>query len=270
MYSAGLQAENLTMLYRPLFWTSYWCEDWLHSTGCYSPAGTGTLSVLIASASSKTAFSLAYLVRKRIRSGELKNATIVGLTSPRNVAFTQRLGLYDEVYEYGSFRHGKAFQGDSARQWLYVDVAGNDALNAQVREHFASPRVGRIVKNVALGVTNLQPTTHANDDMKWAHNEFDPAAPALAAPGVRWPAVEHFFMVEWLNLRKNQLSIPEITRRQREAWAGLMRDCPPWVELQPVHGAQAVREAYLRLVKEGLGPDKGLIWSLWGEKLAKL
>ncbi|EFI28166.1 hypothetical protein CC1G_14193 [Coprinopsis cinerea okayama7 len=266
MYAPGLEAENLTMLYRPLFWTSYWCEDWLHSTGCYQPSAQFNLSILISSASSKTAFCLAYLIRKRIKSGELKNVKIIGLTSKRNVTFTQKLGLYDEVYEYNTFRQGKAFQGEKERQWIYVDVAGNDKLNDQVREHFSSPSVGRIIKNVALGVTNLQPTTSANDDMKWAHNAFDPTAPALAAPHIRWPNVEHFFMPEWLNVRKHQLSIQEIFQRQIQAWSELMRDCTHWVELQPVYGANEVRDAYIRLAKEGLGPDKGLIWSLWEQE----
>jgi len=249
------------MLYRPLFWTSYWCEDWLHTVGSYKLERGVNLSILISSASAKTAFCLAYLVRKRVLSGELKNVTIVALTSKRNVKFTQRLGLYDDVYEYGTFDHGKAFQGDNQRRWIYVDVAGNDDLNDRVKAHFASASVGRIVKNVALGVTNLT----SGDDMKWSHNAFDPHAPVFAEPSNRWPTVEHFFMPEWLNVRKHQLSIQEIFKRQAEAWAALMKACPKWVEIQRVYGAQEVVSDYVRIAKEGLGPDKGLVWSLWDD-----
>jgi hypothetical protein len=251
------------MLYRPLFWTSYWCEDWLHSTGSYKADPGIILTILVASASSKTAFSLSYLVRKRIHSGELNNVTVVGLTSKRNVQFTQSLGLYDEIYEYDTFTEGKAFQGDNERRWIYVDVAGNDSLNARIQSHFASPTVSRIVKNVALGVTNLTPSTSANDDMKWTHNAFDPKAPVFADPANRWPTVEHFFMPEWLDVRKYQLPIQEIFRRQEEAWKQLMKDCPGWVRLERVNGAERVREDYVRVAQNGVGPDKGLIWSLW-------
>ncbi|KAF5314712.1 hypothetical protein D9611_007027 [Ephemerocybe angulata] len=262
-YTPGDEAEDLTMLYRPLFWTSYWCEDWLHSTGSYNVGKDRKLTVFIASASSKTAFCLAYLVQKRIRAGELQNVTVLGLTSKRNVEFTKRLGLYDDVYEYNTFEQGKAFQGEKDRRWLYIDVAGNDDLNDRIRAHFASPNVGQIVKNVALGLTNLTPSASANDDMKWSHNAFDANAPAFADPNTRWPKVEHFFMPEWLNVRKYQLSLAEIFSRQNDAWSKLMEDCLGWVQLERVYGPGKVRDDYARIAKDGLGPDKGLIWSLW-------
>lgn len=261
------EAEDLAMLYRPLFWTSYWCEDWMHSTGCYKPSETTPLAILISSASSKTAFCLAYLVQKRIHSGELKNVKVIGLTSKRNVGFTQKLGLYDEVYEYNTFRNGQAFKGpDVDRQWIYVDVAGNNDLNDKLRDHFASNNAGRIIKNVALGFTNLQPLASAVDDLKWDDTPFNPNAQALAQPGDRWPNVDKFFMPEWLNVRKHQLPISEIFQRQQTAWKNLLRDGANWVVLKPVYGAEKVRDAYVRLAKEGLGPEEGLIWSLWEEE----
>ncbi len=123
------------MLYRPLFWTSFWCEDWLHSTGYRG----GVSSVLISSASSKTAFCLAYNIRKRIARGEIETATkVIGLTSRKNVAFTKKLALYDEVLEYGSFASAPSLQAHSERKWLYVDVAGNEDVNKAINAHFAS------------------------------------------------------------------------------------------------------------------------------------
>ncbi|KAJ2927166.1 hypothetical protein H1R20_g9952, partial [Candolleomyces eurysporus] len=268
-YTPGDEPEDLTMLYRPLFWTSYWCEDWLHSTGSYNTSNGGKLSILISSASSKTAFSLAYLVQKRIRAGELPNVTVVGLTSKRNLGFTQRLGLYNGVYEYDSFIKAQAFQGDVSRRWLYIDVAGNADLNERVKTHFASPaRVGRIVKNVSLGATNLAPSASANEDMSWSHNAFNTSSAVVDDPTIRWPTVEHFFMPEWLNVRKHQLPISEIFRRQAVAWSDLMRDCRRWVQLERVYGAEKVRDDYIRIAKGGLGPDKGLIWSLWDAELS--
>ncbi len=139
-YSPDPKAEDLTMLYRPLFWTSFWCEDWLHSTGYRG----GVSSVLISSASSKTAFCLAYNIRKRIARGEIDTATkVIGLTSRKNVAFTKKLALYDEVLEYGSFASAPSLQAHSERKWLYVDVAGNEDVNKAINAHFASPYTGK-------------------------------------------------------------------------------------------------------------------------------
>src|SRR5882762_5192718 len=97
-YDPSPAIEDLTMLYRPLFWTSYWCEDWM-----FSSKYRGANQILISSASSKTAFCLAYLIKKRIAKGDLSNATLTGITSKRNLGFTKGLHLYDEVLEYDSF-----------------------------------------------------------------------------------------------------------------------------------------------------------------------
>ncbi|KAL5534942.1 hypothetical protein ACEPAF_3032 [Sanghuangporus sanghuang] len=32
-YNPSPEIEDLTMLYRPLFWTSFWCDDWLAASG---------------------------------------------------------------------------------------------------------------------------------------------------------------------------------------------------------------------------------------------
>lgn len=258
------------MLYRPLFWTSYWCEDWLFSSRYRSGAST----ILISSASAKTAFCLAYLVRGRRARGEIGGSTkIVGLTSKRNLAFTGGLGMYDEVLEYGSFTGGAAFGGPrQGKRWIYVDVAGNEDVNARVHAYFASPYAPELVACVSLGVTNLSPSA-GSAALGWSTNTFDtgssPSPSGSGSSSIFPPAIEHFFMPEWLNVRKHQLSITDIFQQQNQAWAALMRDCVGWVTLDRVYGAEAVRKAYEKVAGEGLGPEKGLVWSLWddGEKV---
>ena len=253
------------MLYRPLFWTSFWCEDWIHSSGYKG----GVTNILVSSASSKTAFCFAYLVGKRIRRGELsKNTRIIGLTSKRNVAFTKRLGLYDEVLEYDTFTSAKSLQGSQSSTWLYIDVAGSDDLNKRITAHFSSPYTGILSAFVVLGMTNLSPSSKDIDSMNWDENPFGTSTAvndtAQKGPSSSfWPKVEQFFMPEWLDVRRHQIPITEIFSRQNQAWKDLMVDCTKWVELERVYGPAGVKEAYGRLAKEGLGPDKGLIWSLW-------
>lgn len=249
------------MLYRPLFWTSFWCEDWLHSTNYRG----GVSTVLISSASSKTAFCLAYNIRKRVSRGEIdKKTKIVALTSRKNVAFTKKLGLYDEVVEYGSFTSAPSFQAHSERKWLYVDVAGNEDVNKAINAHFASPYTGKLVGSIALGFTTLSPSSSEMSSVNFDMNKFDATVSANEATTSTFPPkVEAFFMPEWLEVRRYQIPIAEIFSRQNVAWKELLRDCPGWVELEHTRGAQAVQVAYQRFSKEGLGPDKGMIWSLW-------
>lgn len=111
-YDAEL--EDLQVLYRPLFMTSFMLADHLQDNG-YFGAGTAVIS----SASSKTAYGAAYL---------LDGVHRVGLTSERNREFTEGLGCYDEVLSYDEV-------DDLAEvPTVYVDIAGDAALRRRVHE----------------------------------------------------------------------------------------------------------------------------------------
>ncbi|KAG5646345.1 hypothetical protein DXG03_003668 [Asterophora parasitica] len=267
-YSSDPAVEDLTMLYRPLFWTSYWCEDWLFSSNYRGGAST----ILISSASSKTAFCLAYLIKKRIARGELNSDTkIVGLTSKGNLEFTRGLGHYDEILEYSSFTSGSAFSHSGKdERWIYVDVASNASLNERILAHFASPYSATLAACTILGLTNLSPASDGVDSIDWGTNTFDASANSDAHPTSQfWPTFENFFMPEWLNVRKHQLSVNEIFERQNTAWKELLVDCVGWVKIDRVYGGAAVKKAYEEVAKRGLGPERGLIWNLWDAPVKK-
>ena len=80
--------EDLLVLYRPLFFTSFMLADQLEDNGWF-----GAEVLALSSASSKTAYGTAFLLRG-------KAPQLVGLTSPGNVAFTESLGCYDRVLPY--------------------------------------------------------------------------------------------------------------------------------------------------------------------------
>lgn len=253
MYNPSPAIEDLTMLYRPLFWTSFWCEDWLFSAT--SPPYRSAKNILISSASSKTAFCLAYLVKQRLQKERGLRVQVVGLTSKGNMTFTKGLGLYDVVYDYDSLA-SISLAGHENGSWLYADVAGNDALNARVFAHFDA----RLVAGIALGLTNLSPSAPDASSTKWVTNTFNGTSAPAPASAVR--ELEQFFMPEWLTLRRHQLALDVITSLQAAAWTGLMRDCAEWVKIGRVHGGYDVVEAYKRFGKAG-GPDIGWVWSLW-------
>jgi hypothetical protein len=106
--------EDLQVLYRPLFMTSFMLADFLSDNGFF-----GASTVVISSASSKTSYGTAFL---------LDGVHKVGLTSGGNVAFTESLGCYDRVTSYGDLQLPEG-------PTVYVDVAGDAGLRRRVHEH---------------------------------------------------------------------------------------------------------------------------------------
>jgi hypothetical protein len=113
--------EDLLVLYRPLFFTSFMLADELADRQF---GGASTL--VFSSASSKTAYGTAYLLCDQ-------DVRVVGLTSPGNIDFTRSLGCYDEVVPYGGIG-----ELDPAAATGYVDFAGSDRARAEVRERLGS------------------------------------------------------------------------------------------------------------------------------------
>src|SRR5882757_3289213 len=147
-YDPDPLAEDLTMLYRPLYWTSFWCEDWLFTSNYRG----GAKLIFISSASSKTAFCLAYCIQLRIRNKEIPADTrIIGLTSKRNTEFTKRLGLYHDVVSYDDIDERSFDPGVRA---IYADVAGSNGLNKKL----LAVRGPVFVAAIKLGMSNVTPT----------------------------------------------------------------------------------------------------------------
>ncbi|KAL0068332.1 hypothetical protein AAF712_004719 [Marasmius tenuissimus] len=255
--------EDLQMIYRPLFWTSYWCEDWLACSGYHG----GCDNILISSASSKTAFCFAYCVRKRAaQDGSTSNIRIIGLTSKKNVAFTKKLGLYHEVYDYDSFT--SAIQGGKGKRWIYVDVAGNDDFNRKVVERFTSGGSAELVTSISLGMSSMTPESstasgYTEEDAGGVMNANGSTFGKAASKSTFWPKLERFFTPEWVEIRRKQLPLQEIFDLQKREWHTLMKECVGWIEVERIYGPQAVKKSYERIASSGVGPDKGLVWSLW-------
>jgi hypothetical protein len=185
---------------------------------------------------------------------------VIGLTSRGNLDFTNGLGLYDQVLEYSTFAGEQIMWGTREERWIYVDVSGSEDINSKVHAHFGSPYTPILAAGVTLGMTTLSPS---DSSAKWSENTFEASSTADAS--LFWPKMENFFMPEWLDIRRQELSLREIVSRQATAWENLMRDGAGWVKMERVYGEESVREAYEKIAQGGLGPQKGLVWSLWGE-----
>ena len=83
--------EDEQALLSPLYITSFLIEDFLADNQLF-----GGRSVIIASASSKTALGVA----QRLSLNRPQSCEVIGLTSARNRAFCEQLGHYDRVIGY--------------------------------------------------------------------------------------------------------------------------------------------------------------------------
>lgn len=124
--------EDLQVLFRPLFFTSFLLADQLVDGGLL-----GADVAVLSSASSKTAYGAAFLLQEA-------GVRTVGLTSPGNVGFTTSLGCYDEVVPYDEVSSLPAVPT------AYVDCAGSTPLRQSLHDH-----LGRALNlDLVVGVTH--------------------------------------------------------------------------------------------------------------------
>jgi hypothetical protein len=133
----GADQEAYNALLRPLFTTSMLIADWLAHEDYF-----GAETVLVSSASSKTAYGTAYALGQQTSPGQ--RPEVVGLTSSAHVAATSRLGLYDRVLGYGEVQ-----ALDADRATVYVDLSGSAEIRAAVHAHCAGLR-----HDCAVGLTH--------------------------------------------------------------------------------------------------------------------
>lgn len=126
--------EALQVLFRPLFTTSFLIDDFISDNAFF-----GAEQVIFSSASAKTAYATAQLLKAR---GAVK---LVGLTSAGNVGFTKGLGFYDTVLAYDDVR-----DMDGSVRSVFVDIAGNSAVRAGVHTTFRD----NLAYSCAVGATH--------------------------------------------------------------------------------------------------------------------
>ncbi|WP_285681476.1 DUF2855 family protein [Actinoplanes sp. NBRC 103695] len=139
-------SEDLLILFRPLFFTSFMLADQVADNGFY-----GAESLIFSSASSKTAYAAAVELRGR-------GPRLVALTSAANVDFTRSLGCYDEVLPYEDVSRLDAAPA------VYLDLSGRPAIRDALRRHLG----GRLVRDIAVGLTGQTPNADAAGEVFFA------------------------------------------------------------------------------------------------------
>lgn len=216
------ETEALQMLLRPLFYTSFLIDDQLADDG-YAARGP----IVFASASSKTAIAAAFMLAQR------DGVELVGLTSPGNVEFVERLGIYGRVVTYD------AIESLERRPTTFVDVAGDGAVRHAVHSHYRA----QLLHSMVVGFT------------RWEQ----PQADAGELPGV---APQVFFAPNRIVKRGKEWGRGGLESRVADAWHPFCEWVGSWLELIEGEGFGAVRDAYLDVLEGRVDPARAHVLKL--------
>ncbi len=213
-------SEPYVSLIRPLFTTSFLIDDFLADNQFF-----GADSVVLTSASSKTAIGLAHCLAQR------GGVRIIGLTSAGNVAFVKRLGTYSDVIAYDATA-GLSAPGGA----VVVDMAGGEATLRAVHTALGA----QLKYSCRVGFTQWQ----------------DAAAVIKDLPGVR-PVF--FFAPDRVKVRMQDWGPAGFMSRVGAASAGFVAAVRSWMTLETHTGPDAITAAYRHVVAGDAPPDAGII-----------
>lgn len=219
-------SENLQALFRPLFTTSWLVDDFLADNAWFGAAGRPAM--LLSSASSKTAYGTAFQMKQR------DTIEVVGLTSPRNVAFCESLGCYDRVVPYDAL---DTIAADTPS--IYVDFAGSNTVRKAVHTRFT-----RLAYSCSIGATHL-----------------DAMGGGSGLPGPR-PVL--FFAPAQVQKRSGEWGAAVLGQQLVEAWQRFLAavSSQGWVKVEEHHGQAGVEAAYGEVLAGQGDPRVGhvLVW----------
>jgi Protein of unknown function (DUF2855) len=138
--AADGEGDDVALIMRPLFTASVLLDLKLDATGFDS--------VVLTSASSKAAYGLAHLLRRR-------PVETVGLTSAARRAWVVGLGFYDTVLTYDNLSELTA-SGPA----VLVDFAGDPIVVREVHERLADALMRSILVGLTHGTTNAGDAPH--------------------------------------------------------------------------------------------------------------
>jgi hypothetical protein len=221
--ATGEAGEHVQSLLRPLFITSFLIDDFLADNDFF-----GAATLLLSSASSKTAYGTAFQLAQR------PGLQVVALTSASNVGFCESLGCYSRVLAYGQL--GELAQDTPC---VYVDFAGSASLRHAVHSRFE-----QLKYSCSIGGTLFEPRSEG--------------APAAHAPG---PKAMLFFAPAQIKKRSGEWGAKGLEERLLSAWQGftarVTRSDAPWLITQNHSGPAAIKAVYREVLASGGDPRVG-------------
>jgi hypothetical protein len=211
--------EDERALLHPLFFTSWLIEDFLSENDLF-----GARQVVLASASSKTALGVAFML-----SHNRKGATrVIGLTSPRNAAFCEGLGYYDQVVTYDALA-----TLDASVPTVFVDMAGEGKLLHAVHHHFGD----NLKHSCIVGATH-----------------WEQRATQHQLPGAK---PQFFFAPTRVSKRSKDWTYAGLQQRLGEGWRAFLPSASRWLQVRHGRGPDAVRDIYMEVLEGRSTPTAG-------------
>jgi Protein of unknown function (DUF2855) len=208
--------EDYEILLWPLYFTSFLIDDFLGDEGMFE----AKLAVL-SSASSRTTSALAHLLSRR------GGVEVVGLTSPRNVEFTESLGVYHRVVTYDEL---DSIDRDPA---IYVDVAGDAKVRSAVHGHWGD----ELKHDAAVGIT------HKGD--------------LGGSEELAGPAPTFFFAPTRLQKRTEDWGAEGLNQRLADAWRPYVEWARGWLRVEHGSGPEDVERVYREVLDGKSDPAVG-------------
>ena len=222
------QTEAQQMLLRPLFVTSFLIDDFLADNAFF-----GARTVVLTSASSKTAYGLAFCLSQRGPDA----CRVIGLTSPGNLAFVEKLGCYHGVVAYDRI---SSLATDAPA--VLVDMAGNVEVRRALHRHLA----GSLKYSCAVGGTH-----------------WDRIGPGAGLPG---PKPTLFFAPAQIKKRNADWGAAGLQAKVAAAWSAFMHPVMDpsrgWMRVVEGRGAAAVEGVYRQMLDGRARPDEGHVLAL--------
>lgn len=216
-------SEGKHALLRPLFATAFLIDDWLADNDMF-----GASSVALASASSKTALGLAYLLHAR------GGAEVVGLTAPANTEFVGSVGYYDRTLDYDSISELAADTPTA-----FVDMAGGGQVAGAVHWHFTES----LKQSVIVGATHWE----------------ESAPPSSDLPG---PAPALFFAPDHAVRRQADWGGAEFNARLDAAMEAFVASTASWLTVDERPAPEELESSWLEVLEGRASPASGIVLSL--------
>lgn len=225
--SSGVSAidEARRSLLRPLFITGYLIADFIVDND-----GFGADTVVIASASAKTAIATAHCLRAQ------RGPRVVGLTSPAHVAFVEGLGVFDEVLTYDRSTEVPAERA------VFVDIAGRVDARDAVHARFSD----RLAHSMTVGLSNVPDT-----------------ARLAAPPPTEGPSPQTFFAQLQVAKRAAELGREAFDGLLDAEWERFAAATGTWLTIRTGAGPDDVVAAWLALLAGDVDPATGYDLTVW-------
>ena len=222
LYEAGKEAFQA--IFRPLFTTSFLLEAFMVSHDFF-----GATQIVLTSASSKTAFALASLL-KAYQKTSANPFKIVGLTSTNNEPFVAGLGCYDTLITYSNL------PTLPQEKTVVIDFAGNQTLHYDLQAHIGD----NLTYNCLVGAVH------------WDKGTADKMPPNKGKFFFAPTHAEQFLQTWGRDVFQKRLS---------EAWHSFATQASDWIHIEIAQDKNRLSEVYQTLLAGKYPAKNGFIFA---------